>query len=53
MLIGDHGGYQRLLKEVAAQLNRDWAGTSVRAHFIDAYYRATETAYVQALRARV
>jgi len=31
---------------------RDWAGTPVRAHFIEDYYRATETAYVQALRAK-
>ena len=52
VLLGDHGGYQHLLKEVAAELNRDWAGTPVRAHFIDDYYRATETAYVQALRAK-
>jgi creatinine amidohydrolase/Fe(II)-dependent formamide hydrolase-like protein len=52
VLIGDHGGYQRSLKEVAAQLNRDWAGTPVRAHFNDDYYRATETAYVQALRGK-
>ena len=52
VLIGDHGGYQQSLKEVAARLNRDWAGTPVRAHFISDYYRATETAYVQALRAK-
>ena len=52
VLLGDHGGYQQSLKEVAAQLNRDWAGTPVRAHFIADYYRATEAAYVQALRAK-
>ena len=52
VLLGDHGGYQQSLKQVAAQLNRDWAGTPVRAHFIEDYYRATETAYVQALRAK-
>jgi creatinine amidohydrolase/Fe(II)-dependent formamide hydrolase-like protein len=52
VLIGDHGGYQNLLKEVAGQLTREWSGTPVRAHFIDAYYRATESAYVQALRAK-
>ena len=52
VLLGDHGGYQPLLKEVAAKLDRDWAGTPVRAHFIGDYYRATETAYVQALRAK-
>jgi creatinine amidohydrolase len=52
VLLGDHGGYQALLKEVAAQLNREWAGTPTRAHFIADYYRAAETAYVQALRAK-
>jgi len=52
VLLGDHGGYQRLLKEVAAELSREWAGTPVRAYFIPDYYRATETAYVQALRAK-
>jgi creatinine amidohydrolase/Fe(II)-dependent formamide hydrolase-like protein len=52
VLLGDHGGYQHLLKEVAADLNREWAGTPARAHFIDDYYRATQAAYVQALRAK-
>jgi creatinine amidohydrolase/Fe(II)-dependent formamide hydrolase-like protein len=52
VLLGDHGGYQHLLKDVAAELNREWAGSPARAHFIDEYYRATETAYAQALRAK-
>jgi creatinine amidohydrolase/Fe(II)-dependent formamide hydrolase-like protein len=52
MLIGDHGGYQALVREVAAKLNRDWAATPARAYSIDDYYRTTETAYVQALRAK-
>jgi creatinine amidohydrolase len=52
VLIGDHGGYQSDLRDVAAALNREWAGTVVRAHFIDVYYKVTQTAYVQALRAR-
>jgi creatinine amidohydrolase len=52
VLIGDHGGYQSLLKDIAAQLNREWAGTPVRAHFIEEYYRTTRTAYIQALRAK-
>jgi creatinine amidohydrolase/Fe(II)-dependent formamide hydrolase-like protein len=52
VLIGDHGGYQTQLKEVAEQLNRLWAGTAAHAHFIAAYYDATQAAYVQALRAR-
>ena len=52
VLIGDHGGYQSLLKAVALRLNQDWALTPARAHFIDAYYRVTQTAYVQALQAK-
>jgi creatinine amidohydrolase/Fe(II)-dependent formamide hydrolase-like protein len=52
VLLGDHGGYQNLLKQAAADLNREWAGHGVHAHFIAAYYGATQTAYVQALRAK-
>ncbi len=52
VLIGDSGNYQGLLKDVASQLNRDWAGSPARAHFVEDYYRVTQTAYVQALRAR-
>jgi creatinine amidohydrolase/Fe(II)-dependent formamide hydrolase-like protein len=52
VLLGDHGGYQALLRRAAAELNKEWAGTRARAHFIEDYYRATETAYMQALRAK-
>lgn len=53
VLIGDHGGYQATLRDVAASLNREWAKAgAARVHFIDAYYKTTETLYVQALRAR-
>jgi creatinine amidohydrolase len=52
VLLGDHGGYQSLLRQAAATLNKEWAGSGVRAHFIEDYYRATETAYVQALRGK-
>ena len=52
VLIGDHGGYQAQLKAVAARLNREWAGSGARAHFIDDYYRVTQTGYVKALRAQ-
>ncbi|HTR83359.1 MAG TPA: creatininase family protein [Reyranella sp.] len=52
VLLGDHGGYQAALKSVAAELNRDWAKSTTRAHFIAEYYAATRTAYVQALRAK-
>ena len=49
VLIGDHGGYQAELKAVAARLNRDWAATSARAHFVADYYRAAQPSIVQAL----
>ena len=52
VLIGDHGGYQSDLKQVADQLNRAWKNTPARAHYIGAYYSATQGAYVATLRAR-
>lgn len=52
VLLGDHGGYQPLLKQAAAELNREWAGSTVRAHFIEDYYRASEAGYAQALRGK-
>jgi creatinine amidohydrolase/Fe(II)-dependent formamide hydrolase-like protein len=52
VLIGDSGNYQPQLKSVAARLNREWAATPARAHFIDDYYRAAQTSYPQALRAQ-
>jgi creatinine amidohydrolase/Fe(II)-dependent formamide hydrolase-like protein len=52
VLIGDHGGYQDDLKAVADDLNRRWAGSPARAHFIAQYYLATQTAYVAALKQR-
>ena len=50
VLIGDHGGYQPLLEAVATRLNRDWAASSARAHFIGAYYEAAQAPYNLALR---
>jgi creatinine amidohydrolase/Fe(II)-dependent formamide hydrolase-like protein len=52
VFIGDHGGYQSQLQEVAARLNRNWAATPARAHFVAAYYHVTQGAYVRALRAK-
>ncbi|MEP6608046.1 MAG: creatininase family protein [Burkholderiaceae bacterium] len=52
VLIGDSGNYQGQLKAVAVRLNRAWAATPARAHFIDEYYRAAQSAYAQALRAK-
>ena len=50
VLIGDHGGYQGELAAVAAKLNREWAATPARAHFIADYYRAGVEPYANALR---
>ena len=52
VFIGDHGGYQNLLKEVAQRLNREWTTSKTRAHYISAYYRAADADFAQALRAR-
>ncbi len=37
---------------MAARLNREWAATPARAHFIAEYYLATQAPYAQALRAK-
>jgi creatinine amidohydrolase/Fe(II)-dependent formamide hydrolase-like protein len=52
VLLGDHGDYQKSLAAVAARLNREWSGGSHRVHAIAEYYRASTTAYAQALRGR-
>lgn len=52
VLIGDHGGYQSQLQAVAASLNKSWAGSPARAHFIGEFYTAAQTTYVDALTAR-
>ena len=52
VFLGDHGDNQKALNAVAHRLNREWASTPVRAHAIEAYYRAGTTAYVQALKSR-
>jgi creatinine amidohydrolase/Fe(II)-dependent formamide hydrolase-like protein len=52
VFIGEHGGYQSQLKAVADKLNRDWAGTPARAHFIAEYYRSAQADYAAALRAK-
>ncbi|MBC7547785.1 MAG: creatininase family protein [Polaromonas sp.] len=52
VLIGDHGGYQSQLQAVATSLNKSWAGTPARAHFVGVFYTAAQTTYVEALKAR-
>lgn len=55
VLLGDHGGYQRNLEQVAARMERErprspWP--SCRVHVPVEYYRTTQAAYVDALKAR-
>ena len=50
VLLGDHGGYQKIDKAVADRMNREWAAAAVRVHAVDEYYRATEIDYPQALK---
>jgi creatinine amidohydrolase len=52
VFLGDHGGYQRAEKAVAARLDREWAATDVRAHAIEEYYRASETEFPQLLKSK-
>jgi len=52
VLIGDHGGYQSELGTVATKLNRAWAATPARVHFIAEYYKAATEPYAAVLRQR-
>lgn len=52
VLLGDHGGYQKALAAVAVQFNRESAKSRVRLHYVAEYYRATQTTYVAALKAK-
>jgi creatinine amidohydrolase len=50
VLLGDSGDYQPLLRQLADRLNREWAGSGARVHYIGAYYQAATTDYAQLLR---
>ena len=52
VILGDSGNYQTALKAVADSLNKSWAGSPAKAHFVGEYYAATQTTYVDALKAR-
>lgn len=41
VLIGDSGPNQKALQAVAGALNKQWAGSDVRVHFISEYYNET------------
>ena len=42
VLMGDHGGGQQALAQVAADLDRRWAGEGVRVHYVADVYYSTE-----------
>jgi creatinine amidohydrolase len=52
VLLGDHGGYQAALKQVADTLNRNWAATGAHAIYVGEYYESAVTGFNDALRAR-
>ena len=52
VFLGDHGGYQRDERAVAARLDREWAATDVRAHAIEEYYRASQAEFAQLLKSK-
>lgn len=52
VFLGDHGGYQKSERAAAARLNREWAGSPVRAHAVEEYYRAATTLYARDLERR-
>lgn len=52
LLLGEHGGYQGDLAAVAADLDRRWASTPARAHFLPEYYRAATFGFSSVLRER-
>ncbi len=53
VFLGDHGGYQKNMDRVAQRLNREWAGQRrCRVHALLDYYRVTQGAYVETLKAR-
>lgn len=52
VFLGDHGDYQKDNEHVARQLNREWAGSSVRAYALVEYYRAATDGFARILKAR-
>jgi creatinine amidohydrolase/Fe(II)-dependent formamide hydrolase-like protein len=52
VFLGDHGGYQKDLKQVVTHLNKTWAGTNARAILPAAYYETSSDGYAQLLRQR-
>jgi creatinine amidohydrolase/Fe(II)-dependent formamide hydrolase-like protein len=52
VLIGDSGDYQPILRKVAGQLNREWAKSGSRVHYVGSYYEASTKGFAALLRSR-
>ena len=52
VFLGDHGGYQRELRQAAAHLNAAWASGGTRAMVPREYYDASSRGFAAILRAR-
>ena len=53
VFLGDHGGYQKSEERAAVRVNADKATPAgCKAHALTEYYRVTQTAYVDDLKAR-
>lgn len=52
VFLGDHGGYQKDEKAVADRLDKEWAGTPVRAYAIEEYYQASEGEFGRLLESK-
>jgi creatinine amidohydrolase/Fe(II)-dependent formamide hydrolase-like protein len=50
VFLGDSGSYQKDNELVARQLDREWAGASVRVYAIAEYYRAATDGFARTLR---
>jgi len=45
ILVGDHGGNQTGMKNVAEALNKKWANETTRVHFLPEYYSQDQWSY--------
>ncbi|HEY1059643.1 MAG TPA: creatininase family protein [Limnobacter sp.] len=55
VFLGDHGGYQKNMVKVAAQLNQSWSkqpAKACRAHALTEYYESVQAPYVAELKRR-
>ena len=52
VFLGDHGGYQKSVQRVVAQLNKAWGGSGARAFVPAIYYESSSDGFAAMLRAK-